>query len=199
MSIWRERLDRWLGPLAQRVPVHPNVITILALVLNLAGAAALALAARDRRLFLVTVILVSTGGLLDALDGIVARLQDRATRFGDFLDHLCDRISDLSLFAAWIVGVGVRLSIGIPALLLIMLNGYIGTQLEATFAKRSYDTIGRGEFVLGLVAFPIIAFTAAPSPYYLPIVDGMTALAGLAALAGFIQRLREAVRLRHQP
>ena len=39
-----------------------------------------------------------------------------------------------------------------------MLNGYIGTQIEATFGKRNYESIGRGEFVLALIVFPIISF-----------------------------------------
>ena len=38
-----------------------------------------------------------------------------------------------------------------------MLNGYVGTQIEATFGERSYEGVGRGEFVLALIVFPIVS------------------------------------------
>ena len=195
MSLWRDRLSRWLAPLARRVPLHPNAITVVALLLNLAAAAALGFAGRDRRLFLVAVVLVAVGGLLDALDGIVAREQDLATPFGDFLDHFCDRVSDVALFAGWLLGTGVRPLIAVSALVMIMLNGYIGTQVEATFGKRSYETVGRGEFVLALIAFPLIAFALAGTSYYPTTVESLTLLTAFAALVGVAQRFREAIRL----
>ena len=39
-----------------------------------------------------------------------------------------------------------------------MLNGYVGTQIEATFRERNYESIGRGEFVLALIIFPLVSY-----------------------------------------
>jgi archaetidylinositol phosphate synthase len=161
MHPWRERLDRALTPLAARSPLSANQITVLALGLNLVAAALLAMAARDYRLFLVAPAVVAVAGLLDAFDGIVARARNQSTRFGDFLDHLCDRISDAALMAGWILGTSIRPWLGFVAIIAVMMTGYVGTQIEATFRIRSYEGVGRGEYVLALVALPILAFTAA--------------------------------------
>ena len=153
MHPWRDRLSRWFSPLARRSPLSPNTITILALLLNVAAAALLA-----RRSFPTAVILIVFAGLADAFDGIVARVQGKETRFGDFLDHFADRVSDTLLTAGWAVGSDVRESLVVAAVIVTMLNGYVGTQIEATFRERNYESLGRGEFVLALIIFPLVSY-----------------------------------------
>src|SRR6059058_2532431 len=87
VNVWRDRLNRWLLPVARRTPLSPNAITLLALAINLVGAACLALGARRPSLFLAAIVLIAVGGLADALDGIVARARNQTSRYGDFLDH----------------------------------------------------------------------------------------------------------------
>ena len=106
----------------------------------------------------MAIILIAFAGLADAFDGIVARAQGKETRFGDFLDHFADRVSDTLLTAGWAVGSGVRESLVVAAVIVTMLNGYVGTQIEATFRQRNYESIGRGEFVLALIIFPLISY-----------------------------------------
>ena len=112
MNIWRDRLQRWFSPIARRCPLSPNAVTVLALLLQLVAATLLYL-----RLFLVAIVLVIIGGLADAFDGIVARVQQKESRFGDFLDHFADRVADLALAAAWMLGSGVRGEIAIVVLI----------------------------------------------------------------------------------
>ncbi len=152
MNVWRDRLSRWFTPVARSCPLSPNAISIIALLINLGAATLLAY-----RFFIVAIFLVAIGGLADAFDGIVARAQQKESPFGDFLDHVADRISDTALATGWMVGNDMRESIVVVGIILVMLNGYIGTQLEATYGKRSYEAVGRGEFVLGLIVFPIIS------------------------------------------
>ncbi|HVT45851.1 MAG TPA: CDP-alcohol phosphatidyltransferase family protein [Thermoanaerobaculia bacterium] len=201
MNAWRERTSRWLRPIAVRTPLSPNALTILAVGFSLAAAVSLFLAPADPNRFLHAVGLFAVGGALDLLDGAVARAQGKTSRFGDFLDHFLDRVSDLAVTAGWIIGSGSRLAIGLPALVAIMLNGYIGTQIEATFRTRTYEATGRAEFVLAMITFPIIAWilavseTSRASLLGLTTVDWLTLLLGLFALVGIAQRLREARRL----
>jgi archaetidylinositol phosphate synthase len=121
-------------------------------MLSLAAAALLAY-----RYFIAAIVMIAISGLADAFDGIVARVQSKASRFGDFLDHVGDRVSDTALAAGWMMGNDVRESIVVTAVVLVMLNGYIGTQIEATWRERSYEAMGRGEFVLALIVFPIVS------------------------------------------
>jgi phosphatidylglycerophosphate synthase len=196
MHIWRDRLHRWFSPMARRCPLSPNAITVIALATN-AGAAWLLY----RGQFLTAIWLVVVGGLADAFDGIVARVQEKTSRYGDFLDHFADRVSDLLLATGWLLGNGVRVEITVAALLCVMLNGYIGTQIEATWRERNYDSVGRGEFVLGLIVYPIVSHILVTNGwnaihlYSLSIAEWMALLLIAAALLGIGQRFALAGRL----
>ena len=196
MHPWRDRLDRWLSPVARRTPLSPNTISVLALVLNVIAAACL-----YERWFLTAIVFVAIGGLADALDGIVARAHGTASRFGDFLDHCLDRVSDTLLAAGWLMGNGVRQSIAVAAIIVIMMNGYIGTQIEATYRERNYDSVGRGEFVLALIVFPIVSSILFNNGWdgwrfaALTIAEWLAMLLIVFALLGIVQRFALARRL----
>lgn len=191
MNVWRDRLGRWLSPLAQRCPLSPNAITVIALILNVAAAYLL-----YQRFFLIAMAVVVIAGLADAFDGIVARAQNKSSRFGDFLDHVSDRISDTLLITGWLLGNGVWVPLTIAVIIAVMLNGYIGTQIEATWGTRSYDSMGRGEFVLALVIFPIVSHILFANGWTtMHIQDWMTALLLAFALLGIGQRLALAARM----
>jgi phosphatidylglycerophosphate synthase len=166
--------------------------------MNLAAAVTLAFAATDVRLFLVAPVLLGVAGLLDALDGLVARHQAKSTRFGDFLDHFSDRVSDSALVAGWTIGASAALPLAVCTVVLVSLTGNVGTQIEATFRQRSYDGLGRGEFVLALFILPLVAFTLARSGlfdarwYGLTALEWLTAAVAAFAFAGIVQRVRRA-------
>jgi len=196
MHPWRERLARWFTPLALRSPLSPNAISVVALLFNLTAGWLL-----FSRHFLIAIVFIAIGGLLDALDGIVARVQNKATRFGDFLDHVFDRVSDGAIAACWMVGSAVREPLTVAALLVVMLNGYVGTQIEATFGERSYEGVGRGEFVLALIVFPIVSSILLTNGLLLVRFAGLSVPEWLTivliafALLGIVQRIARAARL----
>lgn len=199
MHPWRDRLHRWFAPLAKRSPLSPNAITIVALLLN-AGAAYLLY---ERR-FLIALVLIAIGGLADAFDGIVARVQEKSSRYGDFLDHFCDRVSDLLIVIGWLLGNAVRVEIAMAVVLTVMLNGYIGTQIEATWHVRRYDSVGRGEFVLALIVFPIVSSILFDNGWAMTLHGGLRiaewmSLVLLAfAILGIVQRFLLASRLERE-
>lgn len=201
MHPWRARLERWFTPFARQTSLPPNAITIIALLLNVAGAAAMARGAAHPWLFLAAIPLIAVAGFADAIDGIVARVRDRVTPFGDFLDHCADRLSDALLATAWLVGSGVRQSLAIAAIISIMMNGYVGTQIEATYRQRSYDSVGRGEFVLALIVFPIVSYILYTNGWEsvrflsLSIAEWLAVLLIAFALIGIVQRFALARRL----
>ena len=182
--------------MALRCPLSPNAVSLIALTLNVTAAVLL-----YRRQFLIAIVLLAVGGLADAFDGIVARVQNKTSRFGDFLDHFADRVSDVLILTGWLLGSGVRQEIALLAVIAITLNGYIGTQLEATWHERTYETVGRGEFVLALVVFPIVSHILfsngwdATEMAGLRIPEWMALLLVLGALLGIAQRFVLARRL----
>ena len=88
-------------PLA-RIGVPPDVVTLLGLVVS---GVVVALCALGGRWVLLAAFVVGASGLLDSLDGAVAVLTGRASRWGAVLDSVVDRVSDLLyLVALWLVG-----------------------------------------------------------------------------------------------
>ena len=201
MHVWRERLARWFDGPARACPLSPNAITLIALVLNHGAATAFVLAAREPRLFIAGVVLLAIGGLADAFDGIVARVQNKTSAYGDFLDHVADRISDSCVAAAWMIGSGVHPLLTAVGIIVVMLNGYVGTQIEATWRERSYETVGRGEFVLALIVYPIISYTLATNGWRelrwggLTVAGWLTLLLIMTGLLAIVQRFALAARL----
>jgi len=201
MHPWRERFSRWLTPVARRTPLSPNAITVLALALNLIAAGLLVAGARRPAFFLAAIVFITIGGFADALDGVVARLRQKESRFGDFLDHVCDRISDTALAACWMIGNAVREPLVVMATMAIMLTGYIGTQIEATFRERNYESLGRGEFVLAMVVFPIVSYILFSNGWNSLQFGGTTIAEYLSilliafALVGIAQRIAVARRM----
>ena len=92
---YKDRIARFADPVAAlfvRLRVKPNQLTIIGLVFSLLSALAYA-----RGQIPLGGVLLGLAGLLDLLDGSVARLSDQATLFGAFLDSVMDRYSDLTV------------------------------------------------------------------------------------------------------
>ncbi|HKB80863.1 MAG TPA: CDP-alcohol phosphatidyltransferase family protein [Thermoanaerobaculia bacterium] len=201
MHPWRERLGRWFTPIARRSPLPPNAITVASLLLNLIATWLLVAGGRRPAFFLAAIVLVTLAGFGDALDGLVARVQGKETRFGDLLDHFCDRLSDSLLAAGWMFGNGVRESLLVAVTIAVMLDGYLGTQIEATFGSRHYESLGRGEFVLALIVFPIVSFILFSNGWAglrfggATVAEWMSILLLLFAVIGIVQRLVLARRM----
>lgn len=87
-----------LAALLARTGIPPNVITWSALAANLCAGVLFA----DGR-FPEGGGMVVIAGLCDLLDGPVARLQNRVSLFGGFLDSILDRYSDFLLFLGLLV------------------------------------------------------------------------------------------------
>lgn len=83
--------------LPARAGVPPDALTGLAFVLS---AAAVAAAAPGGRWPLAASVLVVLSGLLDSVDGAVAVLTGRATRWGYVLDSVLDRVDDTAYLLA---------------------------------------------------------------------------------------------------
>lgn len=196
MHVWRDRLHRWLAPLARRFPLSPNAVTVLALLFAFIAAYLL-----YRQQFLAAIAVVIAAGVADAFDGIVARVQNKTSRFGDFLDHFCDRVADAVLMSGWLLGSQVRVELAVASVAAILLNGYAGTQLEATWHEREYETMGRAEFLIALVVYPVVSDIlvrngwATLEPWGLRIAEWMSVLAIAFTLLAIGQRLALARRL----
>ena len=101
---------------ATRVP--PDLVTVFGLAVS--GAAAALAAGGDDWWLLAAGLVVVAAGLVDNLDGAVAVLTDRATRWGAVLDSVVDRCSDLLFLSAlWLAGAEPWVCVAGAALMLL--------------------------------------------------------------------------------
>ncbi len=97
----RKWLSWLLEPLARliiRTGISPNLLTVIGFVLTVGVAYVLATGHLQ-----IGGVLLIVAGTFDALDGTVARLADRKSRFGAFLDSTVDRLSEAVLFLGLLV------------------------------------------------------------------------------------------------
>jgi CDP-diacylglycerol---glycerol-3-phosphate 3-phosphatidyltransferase len=97
----RSGASRALLRLVDRSRITPNAVTIIGF-LGICAAAGLALA----RWWVPASLVFIASGLVDSLDGLLARYQNRATAFGAFLDSTLDRLAEGVIIGA----IGITLA-----------------------------------------------------------------------------------------
>ena len=146
---------------------NPNTLTYLGLLSACAAGLAFYLARLDGLFFLLGGILVALSGICDSLDGIVARMYNRTSLKGDFLDHFFDRVSDVAILLGLTYSPAANSALGTSCLILALLNAYLGTQMEATFQERFYGGVGKAELFVALVLLSLLLWLLpAPLFYY---------------------------------
>jgi phosphatidylglycerophosphate synthase len=98
---WLAVVHALASPFA-RLGISPDVVTLLG---GLVSAAVVWAASLGGRWVLVAAVIVGLSGLADSLDGAVAVMTGRESRWGAVLDSVVDRVSDaLFLLTLWVVG-----------------------------------------------------------------------------------------------
>jgi len=89
--------DKPLERFARRIPLSPNTLSLIGFLLTVLASFFLTF---NLRLGGIVILL---GGIFDVLDGVVARVNNKASKFGAFLDSVLDRYSDalILLGIAW--------------------------------------------------------------------------------------------------
>jgi CDP-diacylglycerol--glycerol-3-phosphate 3-phosphatidyltransferase len=82
-----------IGAFFNRLGIYPNTMTLLGLAGNVVGAVLIALG-----YLTVGGMVVLVMGLVDTLDGTMARLRGMPSEFGAFVDSVTDRYSELLIF-----------------------------------------------------------------------------------------------------
>jgi phosphatidylglycerophosphate synthase len=103
--------------LPARVRIPPDMLTGLAVLVSVAAAA---LAWLGGHWLVVAAAAVVVSGLLDNLDGAVAVLTGRSTRWGYVIDSAADRVSDLAYVGAiWLAGAPAGVCVAGGALMFL--------------------------------------------------------------------------------
>ncbi|MDR3283531.1 MAG: CDP-alcohol phosphatidyltransferase family protein [Candidatus Methanoplasma sp.] len=156
----RGRAEFALTPVAKKMGgVNPNLISWIGLIIALASGVALYLSFERHYLLIVGAALVIVSGYFDALDGKVAKLFGKASKKGDYLDHVFDRYADVFMIGGVAVSAWCNPYLGVLALVGVLLTSYMGTQAQAVGAPRLYSgLLGRADRVVLSTLFPLLQF-----------------------------------------
>ena len=103
-AAWDQRLARLLVRPLARAPVTPNHVTTFRLLLGLAACGLFAMGTRPEILYAAGLFMASN--FVDHMDGELARLSGKSSRFGHHYDNACDAYIHDALFVS--IGFGLR-------------------------------------------------------------------------------------------
>lgn len=138
--------------------IDPNLISAGALALAvLTGITAYYSYHEWQILLPLTAILVLLSGYLDAVDGKVARLAGKASKRGDFIDHVFDRYADIFMIFGVAVSGWCNIYLGFVALIGVLMTSYMGTQAQALGIGRMYaGLLGRADRIVLMFLVPLV-------------------------------------------
>ncbi len=159
----RKNVDPILDSIARHlIKLNPNVLSWISILFAFLAGVFFYFSSPQSKLISFylygAVIFVFLNGLFDAIDGKVAKLTHKISKRGDFLDHALDRYADVFIVGGLALSPWCRYpSIGLLAVVGVLLTSYMGTQAQAVGYKRDYSgLLGRADRLVLLMIAPII-------------------------------------------
>ena len=192
---------RLLGPLARLLitsGVHPNTITTVGTLVVVGSGVAFGTGAVR-----LGGALLLISGILDLLDGQVARLGGKITAFGAFYDSTLDRVGEAAVFAGLIFYFSNgplpadmkprALAAGLVALVASLLVSYTRARAEALGVENKVGIAPRAERIL-LLGVPAVVLGAGPGRPGVVLFWIVAVLAFVSAIT-VIQRVAHVARV----
>ncbi|MDQ0756289.1 phosphatidylinositol phosphate synthase [Arthrobacter sp. B3I4] len=176
-------LARWL----LRMGVSPDAVTIV----GTAGVVVGALVFYPLGQLWWGTLFITAFIFSDVLDGIMARLQERGGRWGNFLDSTLDRVADGALFAGvaiWFFTGGQNAPIAIAALVCLVLGmvvSYARAKAEALGFTANVGIAERAERLVSVLV--VTGFTGIGLPTV--VLFATLCLLGLGSFVTVVQRI----------
>jgi len=167
-----------------KLGITPNMLTVLGGVLATVTGYLFFLAPGNRVFLVYAGVLIIVSGLVDAIDGVLARSTGKVTRFGGFFDSVVDRYSDAVIYTGIIAAGLCNQLIGLITLFASMLVSYTRARAEMEGVKMAGVGLAeRAERMTFLSICSIVCFW-----YPMALNYGITILAVLA-LVTIVQRI----------
>ena len=191
----RAFITKLLTPLATlflRLGIRPDVVTVVGTL----GVCVGALGFYPRHEFFWGTIIISAFALSDTLDGIMARLSGRSSKWGAYLDSTLDRVADSAIFGGlvlWYAGDGESPYLAALALACLILGSvvsYAKARAEGLGMTANVGIAERAERVVTVLLATGLVGLGAPE-VLLAVVLALLAVASLVTVG---QRMLEVRR-----
>lgn len=177
--------------------VSPDVVTIVGTV----GVAVGALAFYPRHQFLVGTLVITAFVFADTIDGVMARMQGRSSRWGAYLDSTLDRVGDAAIFGGlvlWYAGSGANQLMAALALTCLILGSVVSYAKARAEGLGMTANVGIAERADRLVAV-LLATGLVGLGLPEPVLAVVLALLAVASLVTVVQRILEVRRQALEP
>jgi CDP-diacylglycerol--glycerol-3-phosphate 3-phosphatidyltransferase len=169
-------IEKCLHPLAKK-NIAPNCVSLLSLFLSLISSAFYAAG-----VFFMGGLTLLLSGLADTLDGSIARMTGRASRFGALLDSTLDRYAEFFIFFGLLIHFmeGWVSYVVIASLMGSIMVSYIKARAEALGSTKAIGLMQRPE---RLIVLALGSMLNAPLGKYFPECRDCTMITALILLA----------------
>src|ERR671927_816851 len=148
--------------------INPNILTVIGVALNVGCGLLFGMG----RFFSAGIALI-VANLFDMLDGQVARLSGRVTRFGGFLDSSLDRLSDMVIFVGLMVFYArdtefhstLNVFLAGAAMMGSVLVSYTSARAESLIPKCDVGFLRRPERVVLLIIGGVTTHPSSQNPF----------------------------------
>ena len=149
----RPQVKTFLDPIAEKIHINPNILTIIGLFVSLLAAYMFA-----RGDVLLGGIFIAISGFVDMIDGAVARNHNSTTKFGGILDSTSDRFADAFIIIGIIYGGFVNWIYGILALHASLTVSYVRARAESEGIKCNVGIAERAERLVIIMAGAFLSY-----------------------------------------
>ena len=196
MKTFVYRLLEPLGRLLARWGINPCTLTWFGAMAALISGVSFLMGA-----FVLGFVAAFISGLLDVLDGMVARLSNQSTSSGMALDSTLDRYSDFFLLGGLCLYyrfAPLMLGLGLLAILGSFMISYSSAKAEAMHLKITFDRMKRAERWVWILAGALLSIVADRwfypfSPYLRMLKPPLSAALAIVAI---VSNVSAAKRLR---
>ncbi len=118
LDSYRNVGDRILTPIARPMrKINPDILSVIAFLFAFLAGFSFYLTNFMTELLLLAGLFIFLNAFFDALDGRVAKISGKASKKGDFLDHVLDRYADVFILGGIIFKTLLFFSLTRPPLL----------------------------------------------------------------------------------
>ena len=129
-----------------KIGVTPNIATMIMLIFAVLSLIILAV---FKNLLIFSIFVFSTG-IFDGVDGAIARLKDKSTKMGAFLDSNMDRVSEFIIFLALLLYCWNEYFFIFDMKLIIIVSLF--SSLMISYSRARAENFFKGDFDVGLMA-----------------------------------------------
>jgi len=149
----RPQVKIFLDPIAKKIRINPNILTIVGLLVSLISAYMFL-----KGNLLAGGLLIALSGFVDMLDGAVARNNYQTTKFGGILDSTADRFADAFILIGIIYGGYVNWIYGILALHASLTVSYVRARAESEGIECNVGIAERAERLVIIMAGAFLSY-----------------------------------------